>query len=149
MKFSKFEEIEAWLLARETCRLVKRLTDKEGFSQDWELKKQIKAAAGSAMDCIAEGYERGNKNEFVYFLGISKGSCGEVRSQGYRALDSGYITEDERVTLDKMAWRTGAALQKLIEYLNATPKGGQRFAKLGKNISTSNPNFPTEPPPFL
>ncbi|MBL7797335.1 MAG: four helix bundle protein [Saprospiraceae bacterium] len=149
MKFSKFEEIEAWQLAREMCRLVKKLTEKEGFGQDWELKKQIKSAAGSAMDCIAEGYERGNKNEFVYFLGISKGSCGEVRSQGYRALDSGFISENERLSLDKLAWRTGAALQKLIEYLNTTPKGGQRFAKPERTKPTSNPNFPTEPPPYL
>ncbi|MCK6694207.1 MAG: four helix bundle protein, partial [Thermoanaerobaculia bacterium] len=151
---SKFEEIEAWQLAREMCRLVKHLTEKEKFSQDWELKKQIKASSGSAMDCIAEGYERGNKNEFVFFLGIAKGSTGEVRSQAYRALDWGYITEEERKELDKLAWRTGAALQKLIQYLNATPKGGQRFAKIDKDKSipavySFNPDFPTEPPPYL
>ena len=39
MKFNKFEEIEAWQIAREMCRLVKQLTDKEKFSQDWDLKK--------------------------------------------------------------------------------------------------------------
>ncbi len=154
MKFTKFEEIEAWQIAREMCKLVKKLTDNEKFSHDWELKKQIKASSGSAMDCIAEGHERGNKNEFVYFLGIAKGSSGEVRSQAYRALDWGYITEEERRELDKLAWRTGAALQGLIQYLNTTPKGGQRFAKpLKSNKYASgnppDPNFPTEPPPYM
>lgn len=154
MKFTKFEEIEAWQIAREMCKLVKKLTEKEKFNQDWELKKQIKASSGSAMDCIAEGFERGNKNEFVYFLGVAKGSTGEVRSQAYRALDWEYITEEERRNLDKLAWRTGAAVQKLIEYLNVTPKGGQRFAKPVKKepplLSINDiHNFPMEPPPYF
>lgn len=153
MKFNRFEEIEAWQLAREMCKLVKILTDKEKFRQDWELRNQIKSASGSAMDCIAEGHERGSNNEFIYFLGIAKGSCGEVRSQAYRALDWGYITEEERLQLDNLAWRTGAATQGLINYLNTNPtKGkGQRYVKSPKaKPQTSfhpDPNFPTEPPP--
>ena len=161
MKFTKFEEIEAWKIAREMCNLVKQLTDKEKFSQDWYLKKQIKASSGSVMDCIAEGFERGNRNEFIYFLGVAKGSGGEVRSQAYRALDWGYITEDERQNLDKLAWRAGAAIQKLLEYLNTTQIKGQRFSVSSKNKekpfptnpdpnfpTNPDPNFPTEPPPF-
>lgn len=152
MTFSRFEDIEAWRLAREMCNLVKRLTDKEGFSQDWYLKKQIKASSGSAMDCIAEGFERGQKNEFAYFLGVAKGSSGEVRSQAYRALDWGYITEEERQELDKLAWRTGAAIQGLPGYLNTTAIKGQRFVKSKKQKTAPanpDPNFPTEPPPHL
>jgi four helix bundle protein len=154
MKFRRFEEIEAWQIAREMCKLVKRLTDKEKFSRDWNLKNQIKSSSGSAMDCIAEGHERGSNSEFVYFLGIAKGSSGEVRSQAYRALDWDYITEDERLQLDKLAWRTGAAIQGLIDFLNTTPlKGkGQRYSKSSKPkrqiIDSPDPNFPDSPPPF-
>lgn len=82
MTFKNFEEIEAWQLAREMCKIVKRLTQQEQFSKDWELRKQIRNTSGRVMDCIAEGFERGQNNEFKYFLGVSKGSCGEVRSQG-------------------------------------------------------------------
>ena len=154
MKFKRFEEIEAWKLAREMCKLVKQLTEKEKFRQDWDLKNQIKSSSGSAMDCIAEGHERGSNSEFVYFLGIAKGSSGEVRSQAYRALDWDYITEEERFQLDNLAWRTGAAIQGLINYLNATPtKGkGQRYQKPKKNVpmmgGDSNQYFPPEPLPF-
>ncbi len=149
MTFKRFEEIEAWKLARELCRIVKRLTEKPVFSNDWELRKQIRNSSGSAMDCIAEGYERGNNSEFKYFLGISQGSCGEVRSQGYRALDYNFITEEELTELHAMAVRTSAAIRKLIEYLNQTDIKGFRYVKKEKQKGKyGDPNFPTDEPPL-
>ena len=56
--------------------------------------QQIRAAAGSICDNIAEGFERQGNKEFVNFLYISKGSCGEVRSQLNRALDVDFISQD-------------------------------------------------------
>lgn len=47
------------------------------------------------MHNIAEGFERGTRLEFIQFLGYAKGSCGELRSQLYRALDRKYITQQE------------------------------------------------------
>ena len=47
------------------------------------------------MSNIAEGFESQNDKTFTRFLYIAKGSCGEVRSQAYVALDLGYITQDE------------------------------------------------------
>lgn len=154
MTFHKFEDIEAWQIAREMCQVVKNFTDKDRFCADWELKKQIKASSGSAMDCIAEGFERGNKNEFIYFLGVAKGSSGEVRSQAYRALDWGYITEEERQLLDKLAWRVGAAIQGLIKHLHSTDIKGQRYPVktlhqvVPPHLDTDE-KFPSELPPFL
>lgn len=145
MTFKSFEEIEAWQLAREMCRIVGRLTQKEEFSKDWELRKQIRNASGRVMDCIAEGFERGQNNEFRNFLGISKGSCGEVRSQGYRALDKGFISEKERHELDNIAKRTAAAIQGLIGYLNKTELRGQRYKK-NASKSIGDEFFPDEPP---
>lgn len=143
MTFKRFEEIEAWQLARDLCILVKNLTEKDIFSKDWELRKQIRNSSGSTMDCIAEGFERGSSNEFKYFLGIAKGSCGEVRSQGYRALDYGYITEEERVRIDQLARRISAAVQGLIDYLNTTELKGQRHYIPPKYDF----RFPSTPPP--
>jgi hypothetical protein len=42
---------------------------------------------------IAEGFERGGNQEFVQFLYIAKGSCGELRSQLYVALDQDYVDQ--------------------------------------------------------
>jgi four helix bundle protein len=150
MTFKRFEEIEAWQLAREICRIVKRLTDKPEFSKDWELRKQMRNSAGTTMDCIAEGHERGNNAEFKYFLGVSQGSCGELRSQGYRALDYHFINEEELKELHTMSFRTSAALRGLIEYLNQTEIKGFRYnpkKKEKEKAKSNDPYFPSQEPP--
>lgn len=45
------------------------------------------------MSNIAEGLERFRPGEFHQYLSVVKGSCGEVRSQLYVALDARYITQ--------------------------------------------------------
>lgn len=49
MKIERFEDMEAWQLARELTRMVYRLTRKPAFEKDFGLKRQIQEAAGSAM----------------------------------------------------------------------------------------------------
>lgn len=55
----RFEDLEVWQKSREISRFVFSLTCLEKFSKDYALKDQIKRASGSAMDNIAEGFERG------------------------------------------------------------------------------------------
>jgi len=47
------------------------------------MQDQIQRAALSIPSNVAEGYERDSNKEFVRFLNISKGSCGELRTQLY------------------------------------------------------------------
>ena len=91
----RFEQLIAWQKARELTKYVYLLTATERFSRDFGLRDQIQRAAVSIMSNIAEGFERAGKAEFHQFLVIAKGSCAEVRSQLYVALDTGYITNDQ------------------------------------------------------
>lgn len=56
----------------------------------------MRGSCGSIMDNIAEGFDRGSKNEFTNSLTIAKGETGELKSQLYRSLDNKYITEEDR-----------------------------------------------------
>src|SRR4051812_7024801 len=60
----------------------------------FRLGGQIQRASVSIMSNIAEGFECGRMTEFHQFLSIAKGSCAEVRSQLYVALDAGYLTKE-------------------------------------------------------
>ncbi len=120
--FYRFEDILAWQKARVLCQIIKPLTEREGFSRDFKLKDQILSSSGSVMDNIAEGYERQTNKQFVYFLFVSKGSCGEVRSQAYRALDFKYITQQEFEDIYARALEISKILHGLIQRLQPPDK---------------------------
>ena len=89
---SRFEQLIAWQKARELARNIYLLTATDRFARDFGLRDQIQRAAVSIMSNIAEGFERAGRSEFHQFLVVAKGSCAEVRSQLYVALDTGYIS---------------------------------------------------------
>ena len=117
MKIERFEDIEAWQLARELTRKVYGLTKKHQFAHDFGLKRQIQDAAGSSMHNIAEGFDSETNPEFVRFLRYAKRSCTEVQSELYVALDQQYITDSEFQDVYDHAGRTRAAVRGFIKYL--------------------------------
>jgi four helix bundle protein len=126
----RFEEIVSWKEARELNKLVRKLINEDRFKRNFALMNQIERSAGSIMDNIAEGFERGGNKEFVQFLYIAKGSCGEFRSQLYRALDNNYVDQKEFDDLCTHAIRISKLIQKLIAYLsNSEIKGSKYKAK--------------------
>ena len=90
-KIDQFEDFIAWQKARKLTASIYGVTSEGGFARDFGLKDQIRRAAVSSMSNIAEGFERGRPSEFHQFLSIAKGSCAELRTQLYVALDVGYI----------------------------------------------------------
>jgi len=126
MKIERFEDIEAWQLARELTRKVYDLTKNPKFTRDFGLKRQIQDAAGSSMHNIAEGFDSETNPEFVRFLRYAKRSCTEVQSELYVALDQQYITEAEFQDVYDHAGRTRAAIRGFIKYLVSYKKGQRK-----------------------
>ncbi|MDR0795907.1 MAG: four helix bundle protein [Tannerella sp.] len=124
---NNFEDLEVWQKARNFCKYIFRITNNEKFSKDYKLRDQIRASSGSVMDNIAEGFERNGNKEFIQFLFISKGSCGESRSQLFRAMDYDYIERKEFDELMKEAKNLSQNISNFIKYLKQSEMKGSKF----------------------
>jgi four helix bundle protein len=125
----KFEEIVSWQEARSLNCYVRKLIDGKKFGNNFRLKNQIEGSAGSVMDNIAEGFDRGGNKEFVQFLYIAKGSCAELRSQSFRAIDSGYLNETEFNYIQEKCEKISFLINNLIQYLLKTDIKGLKFKR--------------------
>lgn len=125
---TRFEDLEIWKLARTLAKDIFDIyTNHEVFARDYRLKDQINGSSGSVMDNIAEGFERSSRNEFINFLSFAKGSCGEVKSQLYRALERNYITKEKFDELYNKANEPGKKIGAFINYLNTSSFKGSKF----------------------
>ena len=129
----RFEDLDVWKESRTLNKIIGCLIQEKKFEHNFRLINQIEGSSGSIMDNIAEGFERGTRAEFIQFLGYSKGSCGELRSQLYRALDRNYIVQKQFDDLLKLVSRISAMIHSLIRYLQKTKINGLR-----KNIPEPN-----------
>jgi four helix bundle protein len=129
----RFEDLDVWKESRTLNKIIGCLIQEKKFEHNFRLINQIEGSSGSIMDNIAEGFERGTRGEFIQFLGYSKGSCGELRSQLYRALDRNYIVQKQFDDLLKLVSRISAMIHSLIIYLQKTKINGLR-----KNIPEPN-----------
>ena len=123
----RFEDILSWQKARILNDKIGLLIDNGSFKSNYRLINQIEGSPGSIMDNIAEGFERSGNKEFVQFLYISKGSCGELRSQLYRALDRKYIYQDQFDEFYNAVIEISVLIQKLINYLYESDIKGPKY----------------------
>ena len=124
---TKFEDLDVWNKARLPSVKIYNLTFLEPLSKDYRLKDQMRGSAGSIMDNIAEGFDRGRRLEFINSLGIAKGETGELKSQLYRCMDILYITQDIFKELYTAVDEVAKMIASFIEYLNKSEIRGQKF----------------------
>ena len=118
MKIQRFEDLEAWQIARELTNKIYSISRKESIRRDYGFVDQIRRAAISIMNNIAEGFERGSNKDFVRFLFIARGSAGEVRSMLYVGLDQGYLADDTFTRCHDLCVRCSQLCWGLIKHLN-------------------------------
>jgi four helix bundle protein len=116
-KITRFEDLQCWQKARKLANEVYNLSIDGQFSKDYELRRQIRRAAGSTMHNIAEGFDAGTDAEFCRFLKMSRRSASEVQSQLYLALDRSYITQDQLSSTYRLAAEVKKLTNGLIVYL--------------------------------
>jgi four helix bundle protein len=96
----RFEELEIWQSAQDFAVEVYREFDAKGpAARDYSFVDQIRSAAVSISNNIAEGFECSSKKEFSRFLVIARRSCGEVRSMLWLAPRLEYLPSGTAVKL--------------------------------------------------
>ena len=124
---TSFEELEIWKEARRLYKKVLALINRELVAKDFRFRNNMKEAAGSVMDNIAEGFDRDSRLEFVNALRYSKGSTGEVRSQLFRGFDNEYWNESELNVLNEEYKNLASQIANFIKYLNTSDQKGLKF----------------------
>ncbi|MDD5138629.1 MAG: four helix bundle protein [Verrucomicrobiales bacterium] len=126
-KIERFENLISWQKARELNRLVYGASRNSAFAKDFGLRDQIRSASISIMSNIAEGFERGGDKEFLQFLSIAKGSCGEVRAQLYAALDENYLTSEQFKVICDRCVEVSRLISGFMTYLRRSELKGSKF----------------------
>jgi four helix bundle protein len=126
---SSFEDLKVWQKARELANLIYAATRQETFARDYGLVDQIRRASVSVLSNIAEGFERGSYTEFLQFLYIAKGSCGEARAQLYIARDQKYVPEATFQQCHALAVEVSRMLSGLADHLKNSHQRGDKFRR--------------------
>lgn len=79
-KIESFEGLDCWQSAKELTIIIYSICDNAEFRTEFTAKDQLKRAALSSMNNIAEGFGRFSKKEFIRFLNICTASLDEVHS---------------------------------------------------------------------
>ena len=122
----RFEDIKAWQEARALTKQIYLLTNSGSIARDFGLRDQLRRSAVSVLSNIAEGFERGGDKEFIQFLYIAKGSCGELRAQLYVAYDVGYLSQQDWQQLNEPSQQLSRMLSGLIHYLKNSHLRGNK-----------------------
>ena len=133
-RIQRFEDLVAWQLAREVTKLVYTVTREGAFSRDFALVDQIRRAAVSVMSNIVEGFERESEPDRLRFYSMAKGSCAELRSQLYIALDAGYVSDTDFTMIRTKAEEVARVLGGLRSSISRSVRAAteQRVTRNGR-----------------
>ena len=110
MAIERFEDLKSWQEARRLANLVYGITRQPAFDEDRGLRWQLREAGMSSMNNIAEAHGRFSFEDKRRFLDFSRGSCKEVQSALYIALDQGYVAQGK---FDEV-YRQAEAVARLV-----------------------------------
>lgn len=112
------EQLEAWKFAMQLAKAVYQMTANFPVEERYGLAQQMRRAAVSIPSNIAEGSGRNSEKEYLYFIGIARGSLSELDTQMQLAVILGFSSSDHEAF--ELADRTGKLLTGLHKKWSAT-----------------------------
>ena len=122
-----FEDLKVFQGAQNLAVRIYQTTKEDPFRKDFGLTHQIQKATVSILSNIAEGFERGSNTEFIQFLYIAKGSCGEVRAQLILAYRLRYLSDESFEELTTSCKSLSGMIFNLVEYLKRSGYPGHKY----------------------
>ena len=110
-----FEDLEVYKKSFDFTVVIFELTNKTSINRN--IINQLERASLSISNNIAEGFELQSNRQFVKFLYIAKGSCGECRNLLAVANKLKQIENDEYKKLKSNAIEISKQLANFIKYL--------------------------------
>jgi four helix bundle protein len=126
-KVTKFEDLRCWQEARKLVKEIYLISEHGKLAKDFDTKSQIKRAALSTMNNIAEGFGKFSAKEFIRYLDTASNSVSEVKSILYVLHDLNYFEQEKIQELQAKSDEVKALTVALIKYLvnrrdTSTPK---------------------------
>ena len=90
-----FSQLVCWQLCRDLHREVLKITAKPVFNGNFDLRDELRDAAGSARRNIAEGFGRRTHKDQANFFSTALTSLNEVEDELGETVDCGYVTTEE------------------------------------------------------
>lgn len=110
--------MDVFKLSHEMTLEVYKITKDFPKEDIYGLSRQMRKAAQSVPANLAEGGNRNTRAEYKYFVGVAKGSAGEVSYQLLLAKDLGYLDAARYLSLKEGYSRILQMLQKLSKSLS-------------------------------
>jgi four helix bundle protein len=121
-KVERFEDLRCWQEARKLVKEIYLISEEGKLSKDFDTRSQIRRAALSIMNNIAEGFGKFSSKNFIHYLDTAHNSASEVKSILYVLLDLSYLPEAKIVALQEKAEEVKARTLGLIKYLTQREK---------------------------
>lgn len=116
-KVEKFEDLRCWQQARVLVKEIYLVAEQGKLSKDYDTKSQLKRAALSTMNNIAEGFGKYSSKEFIRYLDTASNSAAEVKSILYVLLDLNYLDGHKIQELQNKTDEIKAMTLALIRYM--------------------------------
>ena len=116
-KIERFEDLECWKESRILVKQIFTVCRDNKMDNDFDTKGQLRRAALSIMNNIAEGFGRFSNKQFIQFLGYSEGSATETKSMFYVLNDMEYVERKKIKEMHNQVDKTRKLTLGLLKYL--------------------------------
>jgi four helix bundle protein len=135
--YQTFENLDAYKIAREFRKAMYRVSRRLPESEKFGLISQVRRAAVSLTNNIAEGHGRFHYLDQVKFMLQARGSLEELLDDLNVCEDEDYLPVADISVLKEQAWRVHKVLNGYIRFLRSRkPEGSSRVAENVLEYST-------------